>query len=128
MAVGDVISQFTVEGRSLRDYEWQRSARFFTIGAFLVVSSSLPDARRRYKSILDGPLYFEGTGIDGRSVAIVSVVIIIIIINSSYICYFVYSMSVNSSGFSCLILSSNSDVPIESIRKTVYGDFFRYFL
>uniref|UniRef100_A0A2P2I5S7 Mitochondrial inner membrane protein Mpv17 n=1 Tax=Hirondellea gigas TaxID=1518452 RepID=A0A2P2I5S7_9CRUS len=36
MAVGDMTSQMLIERRSLQQYEWQRSARFFTLGTVLV--------------------------------------------------------------------------------------------
>uniref|UniRef100_A0A2P2IC57 Mitochondrial inner membrane protein Mpv17 n=1 Tax=Hirondellea gigas TaxID=1518452 RepID=A0A2P2IC57_9CRUS len=36
MALGDITAQFMIERRSLEQYQWRRSANFFTIGTFMV--------------------------------------------------------------------------------------------
>ncbi|KAK8386602.1 hypothetical protein O3P69_017827 [Scylla paramamosain] len=36
MGAGDASSQFLVEGKSLNEYEWRRTARFFALGTFFV--------------------------------------------------------------------------------------------
>lgn len=38
MGAGDATSQLLVERKPLSEYEWQRTARFFAIGTFFVVS------------------------------------------------------------------------------------------
>ena len=37
MGVGDVISQICIEGNSLKEYQWTRTARFFGLGSLMVV-------------------------------------------------------------------------------------------
>ncbi|XP_050728735.1 protein Mpv17-like [Eriocheir sinensis] len=36
MGAGDVTSQMLIERKTFREYEWQRTARFFALGTFLV--------------------------------------------------------------------------------------------
>ena len=38
MGAGDVSSQFLIEGKAVGEYEWRRTARFFALGTFFVVS------------------------------------------------------------------------------------------
>lgn len=38
MGAGDVCSQVLVERKTVQQYEWKRTVRFFSLGTFLVVS------------------------------------------------------------------------------------------
>lgn len=38
MGAGDVSSQILIERKTVSEYEWKRTARFFALGTFFVVS------------------------------------------------------------------------------------------
>lgn len=40
MGTGDVLSQVLIEKKSAEQYKWQHTARFFTLGAVMIVSKA----------------------------------------------------------------------------------------